>query len=180
MEAQNPAGLVGSQVCLRSIEDADIERLYRWKNDFELAALIKAYPAPLARFEIEEWFRKNQSDKNQVFFGVYLRESAEFIGVVRLRYIDRISSNTELGIYIGERSGRGRGLGKEVMQLALAYAFRDVNLHKVYLKVLASNANAIRLYESCGFVKEGILREQFWARGAYNNVVLMGILKHEF
>ena len=60
------------------------------------------------------------------------------------------------------------------------YAFKDLNLHKVYLRVLESNLNAIKVYDTCGFVKEGKLRSQFWVNGKYENVLIMGILRDEF
>ncbi len=180
MSKETYHGLRGRLVCLKVIEAQDIEQLYEWKNEYELATLIKAYPLPLTRHEIDEWVKKNQSDKNQVFLGVFLLKGLALVGVARLKYIDRISANTELGIYIGDKDHRGKGLGKEALNLILAYAFRDLNLHKVYLKVLESNTKAIRLYEGCGFSKEGTLREQFWSQGRYENIVSMGILRDEF
>lgn len=180
MPEETYEGLRGPVVCLKVIEAQDTEKLYEWKNDYELATLIKAYPLPLTKQEIDEWVRKNQSDKNQVFLGVFLLQGMALVGVARLKYIDRISANTELGIYIGDSEQRGKGLGKEALNLILSYAFRDLNLHKVYLKVLESNTKAIGLYESCGFSKEGTLREQFWSRGRYENIRFMGILRDEF
>lgn len=168
------------QVCLKTIEDQDLEYIYKWKNDWGLAELIKAYPLPIARYEIQEWVKKNHSDKNQIFLGIYLKDYVSIIGVIRLKYIDWISRNAELGIYIGEDKYRGRGLGKEALKLLLKYAFQEINLHKISLTVLEYNANAIKLYKSCGFTQEGLLREQFWVNGKYENVFLMGLLRNEY
>ena len=44
---------------------------------------------------------------------------------------------------------------------------------KLTLRVLASNAIARALYESCGFEVEGILREEFLLEGRYVDDVLM-------
>lgn len=172
--------LSGYQVCLKTLEEQDSDYIYKWKNDWELAKLIKAYPLPIVKYEIQEWLKKNLSDKNQIFLGIYLKDSVSIIGVIRLKYIDWISRNAELGIYIGEDKYRGRGLGKEALKLLLNYAFQEINLHKISLTVLGSNINAIKLYSSCGFTKEGLLKEQFWVNGKYENVFLMGLLRNEY
>ncbi|MBD1940409.1 GNAT family protein [Microcoleus sp. FACHB-68] len=172
--------LSGYQVCLKTLEAQDLEYIYKWKNDWELARQIKAYPLPIAISEIQEWLKKNHLDKNQIFLGIYLKDYVSIIGVVRLKYIDWISRNAELGLYIGEDKYRGRGLGKEALKLLLNYAFLEINLHKISLTVLDYNVNAIKLYESCGFTKEGVLREQFWVNGKYENVFLMGLLRNEY
>ena len=142
--------------------------------------MIKAHPLPVAEHEMEEWFKKNQSDKNQILFGIYELGSKELIGSVRLMFIDWISSVAELGIFIGDELARGKGIGKGVTKLILNYAFQVINLHRIYLKVSESNTKAIHLYESCGFIKEGLLREHFWTNGEYESIIMMGILKNEY
>jgi len=44
---------------------------------------------------------------------------------------------------------------------------------KLMLRVLASNATARALYDSCGFEVEGIVREAFLLEGRYVDDVLM-------
>lgn len=177
MKRTNNCGMMGSNIFLKVVEEKDLGKIFEWKNNYELSRLIKTHAWPVATYEMEEWFKKNQSDKKQVLFGVYDLKSEEIIGVVRLMYIDWISSVAEFGVFIGEEMSRGKGLGKEVVKLALDFAFRDINLHKVYLKVLESNTKAICLYETCGFAKEGLLRDHFWINGGYENVIIMGILR---
>ena len=54
------------------------------------------------------------------------------------------------------------------------------NLRRVHLEAIASNTGAIRVYEKAGFVHEGRQREHAWVRGAYEDVVRMGILRSEW
>ena len=176
----NGYGMLGSKAYLKVLEERDLERIFRWKNNYELCALIKAYPLPIARHETEEWFKKNQSDKNQILLGIFELESKELIGIVRLMFIDWVSSVAELGIFIGDESARGKGIGREATKLILGYAFQGINLRRIYLRVSESNTKALHLYESCGFIKEGVLREHFWINGQYQNIVLLGILKNEY
>ncbi|MUG97022.1 GNAT family N-acetyltransferase [Scytonema sp. UIC 10036] len=172
--------ITGDRIGFKNIEIDDLEKIYIWKNDFELDSLVMSHPLPVSKKEVEDWLKNNQSDKHQVLFGIFLLESQQCLGIVRLMFIDWIGSTADLGIYIGTKELRGQGIGQETVRLILNYAFKGLNLHKVCLRVLESNLNAIRCYQVCGFVQEGLLRQQYWVNGKYENVILMGILKSEF
>ena len=58
----------------------------------------------------------------------------------------------------------------------IKYAFEEMQLHRLFLRVYAENVRAIRSYEKAGFVKEAYLREDVCIDGKYHNIVLMGIL----
>ncbi|HIC94568.1 MAG TPA: N-acetyltransferase, partial [Anaerolineae bacterium] len=62
----------------------------------------------------------------------------------------------------------------------LGFAFREMNLHRVYLSVHDYNERAIRCYEKCGFRHEGRLREALFRDGRYHDELMMGILREEF
>jgi len=47
---------------------------------------------------------------------------------------------------------------------------------KLSLRVLGGNVAARRLYESCGFMAEGILREEYFLGGRYVDDVLMACM----
>ena len=55
----------------------------------------------------------------------------------------------------------------------------NMNLHRVELKVLASNERAQHVYEKCGFSKEGIIRKAVYKNGEFVDLLLYGILKDE-
>ena len=61
----------------------------------------------------------------------------------------------------------------------MGYAFRVLNLHKVYLVVDKDNIAAVHVYERCGFQIEGLLKEEFFSNGAYRDAYRMALLQHE-
>ena len=63
--------------------------------------------------------------------------------------------------------------GQQLVRAALRTA-RARGARKVSLRVLAHNEPAKRLYESCGFVLEGTLREEFFLDGRYVDDLLLG------
>jgi len=74
---------------------------------------------------------------------------------------------------------RGRGLGREVTRLVLAWAFDVLGVHRVELQALASNTRAINCYLACGFRQEGVRREAELYPDGWKDFVMMGILRSE-
>ena len=91
--------------------------------------------------------------------------------------INFINRNAMLGIVIGEQSYQGKGLGKEIMELGLTYAFDYLQLNKIYLDVLESNNKAVSLYKKLGFIEEGLFRNHYWFNNEFHNVMRFSIFK---
>ena len=70
---------------------------------------------------------------------------------------------------------RGRGVGRRLAEPAIAAA-KAQGAERIELEVFASNVRAIALYETLGFVREGVKRRARKLDGAYDDVVLMALL----
>jgi RimJ/RimL family protein N-acetyltransferase len=81
-----------------------------------------------------------------------------------------------IGIRIGEESDRGRGFGRDALRIAVDYCWNHLNLSRLGLTVFANNERAIKLYESLGFDREGLLRDAVFIDGSWLDVVVMGRL----
>jgi RimJ/RimL family protein N-acetyltransferase len=102
-----------------------------------------------------------------------------YIGHIRLHSLVLDDKRAALAIGIDNPSCLGKGYGTEAVKLALSYAFRT-GLHRISLRVLASNARAIACYRKCGFIEEGREREAALVGGAWQDDIVMGILDREF
>lgn len=56
-----------------------------------------------------------------------------------------------------DRKHQGKGLGKQALRAFLDFFFQTYPVPKLYTSVEVENAAAQRLYESMGFVREGII-----------------------
>lgn len=75
---------------------------------------------------------------------------------------------------------KGKGLGKETVQLIKKYCFEILQMHRLWLDVVDDNQKAIYIYASAGFKNEGLLREAVIFDGIYKNLKVMAILKDEY
>ena len=55
----------------------------------------------------------------------------------------------------------------------------EMNLHKIKAVVFDFNEPALRCYEKCGFVREGVLKQEIFREGAYHDVVSMALFQDE-
>ena len=172
------AGMRGEHVALTPLSAGDLPVMLGWIND-RSEVLWNAPYRPVTEAQHAEWFGAIQRQKDTVIFGVRLLDAQRLIGSCQLHSINDIHRSAELQIRLGESEGRGHGYGTEAVQLLLDFAFRDLNLHRVYVHVLGTNGRALRLYEKVGFVREGTLREAAHIDGRYVDIELLGILRDE-
>lgn len=166
-------------VALVPLTPAEVSVLFDWINDREQVLLNAPYK-PVHAGQHQAWFEAIQQRNDAVIFGIRLTEAGRLIGSCQLQNIHPIHRSAELQIRLGAVAERGQGYGTEATRLLLDFAFKDLNLHRVYLHVLATNQIAVRMYEKVGFVREGVLREAAHIDGRYLDLIMMGILREEY
>ncbi len=72
---------------------------------------------------------------------------------------------------------QAKGCGQALMDAALNLADNWMDLRRLELQVFTDNDRARRLYERCGFVIEGTLKQFAFRDGAYADVFAMGRLR---
>ncbi|WSP70528.1 GNAT family N-acetyltransferase [Streptomyces sp. NBC_01236] len=98
------------------------------------------------------------------------------VGYIRLGFPTPLASNSHVrqiqGLVVADEA-RGAGVGRALLRGVLEEARRQ-GARRITLRVLGHNTPARKLYESEGFVVEGIMPEEFLLDGEYVDDVLMG------
>lgn len=90
------------------------------------------------------------SEKNRHAFRVIENQTNLSIGHCEIFLTD---TSAHLGrILIGDKEQRGKGIGKQIVNLLLDLAFHNLNRTKAELNVFDFNIIAIKCYEKVGFV----------------------------
>ena len=104
-------------------------------------------------------------------------DEGEVAGYVRLQPVSPLASTSHVlqvnGIAVDPARQR-RGVGRALVDAAIVEARRR-GARRLTLRVLGANEGAKQLYESAGFVVEGVLREQFLLDGVYVDDVFMAL-----
>lgn len=157
-----------------------VEPITKWNEDTWYTRMLNIEPVkPPAKRDIKDRLERPRNDKYYPF-GVKTLADDTLIGFVILMDVNYVHNNAFVGIGIGEPEYRGKGYGTETMNLALRYAFQELNMHRVSLDTLGSNLQAIRSYEKAGFVHEGRQRGNERRNGTRDDLVCMGILRSEW
>jgi RimJ/RimL family protein N-acetyltransferase len=169
------------KVCLRPIERADLPRFVKWFGDPQVRQHLGTY-LPFSLAAEERWFESllaRMERQEDVVLAIDTADGTHIgsLGLHRINWKDR---SAELGILIGDRAYWDRGFGTAAILALQRVAFREMNLHRVFLRVNADNARGIRCYEKAGFRREGTLRDAVFRQGGYRDQHVMSILASEF
>ena len=162
-------------IYLRPMTYEDTDRIVAWRNSDGVRRNF-IYQKPFTREGHETWIRSMIETGKAVQMIICDTAGDEPLGSVYIRDIDRQHNKAEYGIFIGEESARGRGIGTAAARLMLQYCFREEKLHRVYLRAFSANLPAIRSYEKAGFVREGLLCQDVCIDGVYHDIVWMAAL----
>ena len=167
-------------LAFRNSTQEDFELLSIWSSDPFTMVLQSPHAVLLKdRESIAAKFRDLSQVRDSGFgYSIMLRET-QLIGHVALWGITPKDQCGDLGIVLN-REIWGRGYGTEALLLVLRYSFKELNLHRVQLDVLAENSRAIRCYQKAGFREEGRRRQVYFRNGKWRDDILMGILAEEF
>jgi RimJ/RimL family protein N-acetyltransferase len=182
--------LTGELVQLRPVEERDAERMWESLQDAESNRLTGT-TRTFTREEIDEWARTVSDREGRYDFAMTSLMPGEdgsvcdeMIGEIVVNEIDPVTRSANMRL-ISLPQYRGRGYGREAIALVLDFVFappaQGLGLHRFSLDVLAINPRAKMLYESLGFVQEGVLRGAAPdGEGGFCDVYVMSILEDEY
>ena len=153
--------------------------IVKWRNNQKISeSLFSSNTVTLESHR--QWFKKYKESTNRKEFIINITDGDIPIGTIGLSSIDRINMKAEYGILIGETEYFGKGYAKEASFLILKYAFVELLLNKVYLRVFDNNERALGMYKSLGFSFDGILRQDVFKEGKFLNIIEMSFLREEW
>jgi RimJ/RimL family protein N-acetyltransferase len=165
----------GELIRLAPLDRGSISTYLSWFRDYDVQRWVKVVVPQTVEAETA-WYEEATTSENAFTFGIHTLEDDRLIGNCGIFAIDHKNRSAELGIIIGEKDYWGKGYGTDAVLTLLNFAFGEVNLNRVYLRVFAYNQRAIRAYEKCGFQHEGTARQALFREGQYHDVHYMAIL----
>jgi len=168
----------GRTVNLRRITMADLPNVFKWWQDKRLMKYYDELPVhtPL---EVEHILRQNISAADRIDYIIETKQK-ESIGRIFLSKINLEDRHLEIHTMIGEKNKRNMFFGAEAAFLMLLHAFHQLGMHKVYGRVMEYAKEAEVLQKEMGFIKEAVLKKQYFQKGQYCNGFLYGLLDREF
>lgn len=137
---------------LRPYKKCDAEHIVKWIKDeyaFRQWCADRYESYPILPQDINEHYEALAYSENFYQFTAF--NDTGVVGHLIMRFTDRDKSILRLGFIIVDDNLRGKGYGKEMLQLTLKYAFEILRVNKVTLGVFENNKLAYHAYKAVGF-----------------------------
>ncbi len=168
----------GKLVVLRSVEERDLPLLAKWRNAPENRRFFFS-PYPVNPGGQKKWYEGLLADRSRLMLMVDNR-AGEPVGVIGLDHIDWRNQEAEFGQIMLDPAQRGSGCAEEAALLLIAFAFDELNLHRLFAVVYDYNRGVVAGLKAAGFQVEGVLRQAAFSQGKFHDKVVLGLLREEW
>lgn len=175
---QTQPSLVGEKVYLRPTTADDILNTHHW---FVLSEPQSQTCHPLAIMtaaEASEAFKKKERSPEEAAFMIVRIADNMPVGRVRFFNWNNLNRSVELGIVV-DPDERQKGYAKEGIKVLTRFLFKHRGLNKIHAQTSAPNTSAIKLLESLGWKRDGILRRHYFLNGEFQDGLIYSKLAFE-
>ena len=177
-----PFRLTTERLVLRPFVLSDAADVQRLAGDFAIADTTRVVPHPYLDGMAEDWIATHEPPSDvalQLELAVVEKVTDALVGAASLVAISQQDSRAEMGYWIGKPYW-GKGYCTEAAKVLLDHAFSHLRLNRVCARYLKRNAASGRVLEKIGMREEGCLRQENKKWDAFEDVVVCGILRHEW
>ena len=153
---------------LFALVEANRDRLRPWMP-WEATTLS---PADTRDFIERSLVSETHLDANGIWVGDELK------GSIGLR-VDLLHASGEIGYWL-DSGVVGRGLVTRACKMFIDHGFRELGLHRITIHAAVQNVRSRAVPERLGFTQEGVLRQADQVAGEYKDLVVYGLLEHEW
>lgn len=145
---------------IRQYKPCDAEHIVSWIKDEEALrkwSSDRFGEFPITSEDINNKYLDNNGDcvEQDNFYPLVAFDNSGVVGHLILRYTDAEKKIIRFGFVIVDDTKRGKGYGKQMLTLAIKYAFDIFGAEKITLGVFDNNESAYFCYKAAGFVENG-------------------------
>lgn len=168
------------EIYLRELRKNDLEgNWFTWFNDKNITQYQDKGIFPNSIEKQSSYYEYLLDSKTDIVFAIIDKSDEKHIGNIGIHNIDYIHRRCEIGIIIGENNQRGKGIAKLCIDKMKDYIFNTLNLRRITIFIMHENIASIKSFESCGFIKEGIMKEYYYKNGKYFDSIVYGLIEKE-
>ncbi|MFT8322034.1 MAG: GNAT family N-acetyltransferase [Bacillus sp. (in: firmicutes)] len=132
----------------------------------------------IIQWSMEEHLHAIHHDKNLIHLIVIEKKQNKPVGYLLINGVN--DSNESIELKRTAFSDKGKGYGRQMLKLMKKWVFTEKKANRFWLDVVDHNKRAKNLYESEGFIEEGLQREAVKINHHFESIYLMSILKREY
>ncbi|GAB6120820.1 GNAT family N-acetyltransferase [Dysgonomonas termitidis] len=111
-------------------------------------------------------------------FTIYFQ--GQFVGLVGFKDTDSINKKVEIGYWLSQYA-QGKGIMLHSVRKLIEYAFTEMDINRIQIKVAINNHKSRRIPEKLGFQSEGIERDgELLVDNVFTDIAIYSLLKKEY
>jgi RimJ/RimL family protein N-acetyltransferase len=173
--------IAAGRVTIRPVRHADLDELFEINGD-EAVTRFLPYATWRTAQDASAWLARME-DLAAAGTGRQLvitrNEDHRVIGTLLLFRFDVASARIEIGYVLGRAHWR-QGLAREAVQALCDHAFLRLGIRRIEAEVNPDNGPSNALLLGLGFVREGLLRQRWVAKGAAYDTHIYGCLADDW
>ena len=134
---------------LRPLNERDAIGMLEWMQDPNISCFFRFDVAAMTLDKCRNFIEQSNREANVRHWAI-VDERDEYMGTISLKEIDLAKKEAEYAIST-RACAHGTGAAMAATRQVLEIAFGELELNRVYLKVLAENLRANRFYVKAGF-----------------------------
>jgi len=171
--------IVTEGITLRAIEQDDMQLLKSLINDPDIENMVVGWSFPVSNHQQINWINNLSNDTRNVRYIIDVQNIGS-VGLASLTEIDFKNQTAIINIKLRKESSiRQQGIGYKTICMLIDYGFDQLNLQCIVATILDYNTASQRLFDKCGFVFEGRLRNRVYKNGTYHDLLSYSILRSE-
>jgi diamine N-acetyltransferase len=161
-----------NNILLRALEPFDLETLYKWENDQEIWRVSNTI-IPYSRYILQKYIEDSHRDLYEtkqlrlMIDSVDADENQVSVGAVDLFDFDPFHLRAGIGILIGEKKLRNKGLASIALTEIIRYSFEKLQLHQLYANITIDNEASLHVFQKAGFTNCGIKKDWIKIPGGF-------------
>ena len=160
------------------MEPEDLEVMYAMENDSQTWDVTN-FTVPYSRFVLKQYIENSECDMfadRQLRMMIIRVEDDAVIGTIDITEFSPMHARGEVGIAIRKEYQAMVMPRKRCVCCATMFSV-SLYLKQLIVHISVDNEASIRLFESCGFVRCGLLREWWRVGGCYKECLLLQLLR---
>lgn len=152
-------------------------------NNHTKAEIISLLDVDEAGFERYQDMFLNGMETFQLsflYFFLFEKESNQIIGECGFHTWNRKHSRAELFYLLKKDEHKQKGYMTEALVEILKYGFEQMNLNRIEALIADWNEASLKLIDKYGFVKEGVMREDYFYEGKHEDSICFSLLKRDW
>lgn len=141
---------------LRPYKKCDAQHIVEWLTDevgFRRWCADRYDHYPIVADDMNRMY--SATEEEDTFFPFTAFDEEGVAGHLIMRFTDEDKTDLRFGFIIVSDKRRGKGYGRQMLELALSYAYDILKVNRVTLGVFENNPAAYRCYRSVGFEETG-------------------------